>query len=123
MGGYYVDMNANIARSDNTTPGSTSYWEGTPADEIRLTLGRKWDRWLDVSWEVVADRGMDRSVTPSTGYGVHNLRATYRPDSGFLEGTEFRVGIENLFDREYTPALATRTAMGRNLKFTVSKTF
>lgn len=123
MGGYYVDMNANIARSDNTTPGSTSYWEGTPADEIRLTLGRKWDRWLDVSWEVVADRGMDRSVTPSTGYGVHNLRATYRPESGFLEGTEFRVGIENLFDREYTPALATRTAMGRNLKFTVSKTF
>ena len=68
---------------------------------------------------------MDRvnSGEEQGGFAVHHLRATYRPQSGVLEGTELRVGVENLFDREYQPWLATRNAAGRNVKLTVSRTF
>ena len=59
----------------------------------------------------------------SPGYVILNLRATITPQDGLLEGTAFRFGIEYAFDMNYMPALATRPAPGRNLKFTVSKAF
>ena len=40
-----------------------------------------------------------------------------------MTGAEVRLGIENAFDKAYTPALATRTAPGRNVKLTLAKTF
>ena len=54
---------------------------------------------------------------------VRNLRTTWRPQDGVLRGAELRVGVENLFDKEYTPHLSTRVAPGRNVKLTVAKTF
>lgn len=121
--GYYVDVNGNIARGKNTTPGLSGDWVGTPADQLRVTLGRKWDERLDLSWEVVYDAPMTRSTTPTPSSTVHNLRATWRPDNGALDGTEIRVGLENAFDLDYTPHLATRAASGRNLKLTLARTF
>lgn len=117
-------MNANITRGRNTTPGAASpYWSRSPADQIRLTLGRKWGDGLDLSWEAVADARMTRAATATPGVVVHNLRATYRPQNGMLAGAELRLGIENLFDTAYTPHLATRPAAGRNIKLTLAKTF
>lgn len=122
--GVYVDLNANIARGEGVLPGAgKSDWEGIPADQLRMTLGKRWGETLDLSWEVVTDAEMTRSATPSPSFTVHNLRATYRPQSGVLEDTELRVGLENLTDEYYTPHLATRPAPGRNLKLTLSKTF
>jgi hemoglobin/transferrin/lactoferrin receptor protein len=54
---------------------------------------------------------------------VHNLRATYVPQQGVLEGTEIRLGIENVLDTQYQPYLSTRSAAGRNFKLTLAKTF
>lgn len=121
--GFYVDMNANIARGSGSAAGTRYDWGGIPADELRLTLGKKWDDTFDVSWEMVAAADMTRSTTPTPGYAVHNLRAVYRPDAGVLRGAEIRVGVENLFDRDYRPHLATRQATGRNIKVTLAKTF
>jgi len=59
----------------------------------------------------------------SPSYAVHNLRATIAPQQGAWEGVEFRVGVENLFDQQYQPRLATRPAPGRNFKFTLLRTF
>ncbi len=42
---------------------------------------------------------------------------------GGLPVTEFRMGVENLFDTDYRPRLATRDAPGRNIKFTIAKAF
>lgn len=125
--GFYVDLNANIARGDNTTTGTTNpYWRGTPADVVRLTVGKVFDEQLDVSWEMVAAARKTR-VNPGDdevgGYGVHNLRAVYRPQDGVLAGTELWLGIENIFDKQYKTALSTRPAYGRNIKFTIAKTF
>ncbi|MCA0922055.1 TonB-dependent receptor domain-containing protein [Pseudooceanicola nanhaiensis] len=122
--GYYMDVNANLVHGEDATPGaSDDYWDGTPADELRVSFGKRWGEMLDVSWEVVADAEMDRSSSPSDGFVVHNFRTTYRPQEGVLRGTEMRFGVENVFDTEYTPHLSTRPAAGRTFKVTLAKTF
>ena len=125
--GYYADMNATISKGDaRGLLGQEAYWGNAPADSLYLTLGKRWGDELDLSWEMVANARMDRvngTLDDTPGFGIHNLRATYRPQSGALEGSELRVGVENIFDKEYRPHLATRNAPGRNVKLTVAKTF
>ena len=122
--GLYVDLNANIADGDENPPsGDRIDWRGTPADSLQLTVGRKFGEELDLSWELVADREKDANGVTTPGFAVHNLRATYIPQSGVLEGTELRLGIENAFDYDYTRHLSTRPAPGRNIKFGIAKTF
>ncbi|MBS8227036.1 TonB-dependent receptor domain-containing protein [Vannielia litorea] len=122
--GFYVDASANIAYGYDETPGAASdILGGIPAKELRVTFGKRWGEELDLSWEVVAAARQDRDSQPTPGYAVHNLRATYRPQQGALEGMEVRFGIENVGDRLYTPNLATYAAPGRNVKLTLSKVF
>jgi hemoglobin/transferrin/lactoferrin receptor protein len=123
--GLYVDLNANVVKGTVTAP-TAQYWDNAPADTIQATFGRKWHETLDLSWEVVHHLKMDRVNDAADATGaqtVHNLRATYRPDHGALKGTELRVGLENVFDLDYQPHLATYDAPGRNLKFTLTKLF
>ena len=124
QGGFYVDLNANIVSGEETdASGDVSDWRITPADSARLTIGQRFEEELDLSWEIVAAREENREDDHSPGFAVHNLRATYIPQQGVLEGTELRLGIENAFDREYTPHLSTRPAPGRNVKVTLARTF
>ncbi|SFU16086.1 TonB-dependent receptor domain-containing protein [Sedimentitalea nanhaiensis] len=122
--GRYVDLNANISRGNENHPGGTTAdWRGIPADTVQFTLGKQFGEELDLSWEVVADRRYTRSTTPVPGFAVHNLRATYALQQGILEGAEIRIGVENLFDKQYTRRLSTRPARGRNVKLTLAKSF
>jgi len=123
-GGFYIDLNANVIDAENTTSaGDVVDWNNTPADSLRLTLGQHVTPALDLSWEVVAVDEAETNGNTVDGYTTHNLRATYRPQSGVLSGTQFRAGIENVGDIEYTPMLATRAAPGRNFKLSVSRLF
>jgi hemoglobin/transferrin/lactoferrin receptor protein len=122
--GFYVDFNANlVSGEERLSDGSSGEWRNAPADTARMTLGRRFGEALDLSWEVAAARGETFEDERTPGYAVHNLRATWAPQEGWLEGAELRLGIENAGDREYTPYLATRPAPGRNVKLTLSKTF
>ncbi|MFT4149732.1 MAG: TonB-dependent receptor [Paracoccaceae bacterium] len=125
--GLYVDLNANVVRGDQIRlTGVEDYWTNAPTDRLRVTLGKHVTETLDLSWEAVAADRMERVNAPTAeapGYVLHNIRATWRPQSGALEGTEVRVGVENLFDTEYKPWLATRNAPGRTVKLTLAKTF
>ena len=121
--GFYADLNANIVSGEEVGPGAVADWRNTPADSLRVTLGRKFGDALDLSWETVANASVDTAATTVGGFAVHNLRATYVPQSGVLKDTKIRVGIENLFDRDYTPHLSTRPAPGRNVKLTLSHVF
>ncbi|MEO0829769.1 MAG: TonB-dependent receptor, partial [Pseudomonadota bacterium] len=122
--GLYVDVNGSITEASATLEnGVVEDWENRPANNLQVTLGRKWDTGWDTSWEIVAAAERDANGTVSPGYAVHNARATWVPQQGVLEGTEIRFGVENVFDREYTPALSTRAAPGRNYKLTVMRTF
>lgn len=123
--GMYVDFNANIVDGESTsTAGVIGDWRSTPADSARLTLGKRFGDAWDVSYELVGAREVtDSTGSVANGFVVSNLRTTWRPQDGVLRGAEVRVGVENLFDKEYTPHLSTRVAPGRNVKLTVAKTF
>ncbi len=122
--GLYFDLNTNLSRGTEFQPGdATTAWRGVAADNLQFTVGKKFGDELDLSWEVVADKRFDDGVNVVPGFGVHNLRATYKPQHGVLEGTEIRVGVENVFDKQYTRRLSTRPASGRSLKVSLAATF
>ena len=122
--GSYVDFNYD--KSNGTAFGVTGLetdWSNEPADTFRLTVGRKINSDLDLSWEISGATKFENETLEVAPYTTHNLRATYLPASGALKGTEVRFGIENVTDRLYTSRLSTRPAAGRNLKLSLSKNF
>lgn len=126
--GFYMDLNANFAEGEEfyaeASGGGSATWRNTPANTARLTLGRKWDETLDLSWELlVAGETEDNTGETFDGYNISNVRATYIPQSGAFEDFEVRVGIENVFDTNYRPYLSTKDQPGRNFKLTLTKTF
>jgi hemoglobin/transferrin/lactoferrin receptor protein len=130
--GFYIDLNGNITNGDEyRTAGEVVDWRNTPADQYRVTIGQRLSNWADFSAEAVKNAdasrtsvGTDGIVTTETdGFTVFNLRATFTPQSGFLSGTQIRIGAENLTDKFYMPLLATRAAPGRNFKVTLSHMF
>ncbi|MEO0401730.1 MAG: TonB-dependent receptor [Pseudomonadota bacterium] len=123
--GFYVDLNASVSSGEEVLlTGLSQDYRLNPADSARLTIGKKFGNELDLSWELVANRRYDEDPTDvSPGFGISNLRATYIPQSGILDGTEIRFGVENVFDKTYQPRLSTRNATGRSYVLTVSKTF
>ncbi|MEM6618248.1 MAG: ligand-gated channel, partial [Pseudomonadota bacterium] len=122
--GWYADVAANFSTGDATLEnGTVQDWRLNPQDDIRLTVGRKFGEELDISWELVAARRYDRGGANVAGYGVNNLRVTYAPQSGVLQGAEIRFSVENIFDKAYQPRLATQNATGRNVKLSLAKTF
>jgi hemoglobin/transferrin/lactoferrin receptor protein len=122
--GFYIDANANIAEGSEITEASGSTeWRGTPANSLGLTIGQKIGEELDVSWEIVANDALTIGDEDFDSFTVHNLRATYIPQSGVLEGVEMRASIENAFNEDYTAALSTRPGVGRNVILSVAKSF
>lgn len=126
--GVYLDFAGHLGDGTEINPdGSETVWRNSPADRAQVTLGRKWDDHLDLSWEIVhaADRrdALGADLPDST---VHNLRATWTPDTqGWLQGSEVRFGIENLLDADYVGHLSSpsRKAPGRTFKMSLTKTF
>ncbi|MBN9889410.1 TonB-dependent receptor plug domain-containing protein [Salipiger abyssi] len=123
--GTYVDFQGSWTEGTEYADGlSDTDWRNKPGDAVGLTLGRKWGDWLDMSWEVRhTTDARDALQEDLPDYTVHNLRATYKPQSGAFEGTEIRFGIENAFDLDYTGNLSSRDAPGRTYKLGLSKVF
>jgi hemoglobin/transferrin/lactoferrin receptor protein len=52
--GTYVDFAGHRADGTEFNPdGTSAVWRNTAADRLQLTVGKKWDNWLDLSWEMV----------------------------------------------------------------------
>lgn len=122
--GLYTDLNANFTDGEETTGAFiTQDWRNQAANSLRLTVGKKFNDTLDLSWEVIAADSITINGVRDSGYVAHNLRATVAPQGGVWQDTEFRVSVENVFDEQYQPNLSTRPAAGRNFKLTLAKTF
>jgi len=123
--GFYTDLNATIGDGEEVdSTGAVSDWRNQAQDNLRLTVGKVFNDTYDLSWETVLADSITTGGTRSSGYDVHNLRLTVAPEGkGVWKDTEFRVGIENIFDEQYTPNLASRPQPGRNFKLTLAKTF
>ncbi|MHA7867668.1 MAG: TonB-dependent receptor domain-containing protein [Salipiger thiooxidans] len=123
--GVYFDLQGSTGQGTEYAEGvPDTDWRNQPATTVGLTLGRKWGEWLDTSWEVrhTAD-ARDALLEDLPDYTVHNLRATWKPQNGALEGTEVRFGLENAFDLDYTGNLSSRKAPGRTYKLGITKVF
>ena len=122
--GIYLDFNGNIVDGQRLrTTGVKDDWTNLPANTYQLSLGKRFGRVFDIRWEGVLAEDRDINGTLHEGYNVHNLRASYFASSGILEDVVLRLSAENIFDKYYTPALATRPAAGRNFKLSLSKLF
>lgn len=96
-----------------------------PADELTLTVGgRLPENGFELGWTGHFADGQDRSSSPSDGYVVHDLYASWKPEDGVLENTEFRASVENVFDRTYKPHLAlSDNSPGMTAKFSIAQQF
>ncbi|MCJ2188830.1 TonB-dependent receptor plug domain-containing protein [Novosphingobium beihaiensis] len=122
--GFYADFNGNIVKGTRLlTSGEVNDWVNLPANTYQLAIGKRFGRVADIRWEGVLAEDRDTNGTIHEGYDVHNLRASFSPEVGFLKFVTFRLSVENLFDTYYEPALATRPAVGRNFKGAVSFQF
>jgi hemoglobin/transferrin/lactoferrin receptor protein len=124
---FYMDFNASRIRGEWVTG---EYFNNTPSDTAQLTVGKHFlDDQLDLAVEVLHAWSNERTTSTSgataasDSYTVAGLTAAYIPDSGLAQGVEFRASIDNLFDLDYQPYLSSRSAPGRNLTLSVTKTF
>ncbi len=125
--GLYLDLAGHLGESTEYNPdGTNTTWRNSPADRLQLTMGKKWDDRVDLSWEIVhaADR-RDALGGDLSNCTIHNLRATLRPEQGWLDGTEVRFGVENVLDADYVGHLSSpsRKSPGRTFKVSLTKSF
>ncbi|MEM1374772.1 MAG: TonB-dependent receptor [Pseudomonadota bacterium] len=147
---FFVNVAAATNRGDVTQLSDGTIvdqpFEQNTADNIELTVGRSFlDDQLDVFVTIdhnFANRrtedGVFGELVPTFGgTSVPNTSPTaeseaftlvdvgmgYAPRSGALEGTEIRASINNLFDEQYRAYGTSRFGEGRNVVFSVAKTF
>ncbi|MEM9581784.1 MAG: TonB-dependent receptor plug domain-containing protein [Pseudomonadota bacterium] len=129
--GWYTDFNAAVIRGDDMT--NRNRFEQTPADQIRLTVGKRMlDDQLNLNAEAVHYRANTRTdstspfsvgTLPTESATIFNIGASYRPNTGNWKGVEVIFGIDNVTDRAYAPYLSTRNIPGRNVKLSIAKSF
>ncbi|MCL6485014.1 MAG: TonB-dependent receptor, partial [Janthinobacterium lividum] len=63
-------------------------------------------------------------LPPSKGYALHTLFASWDGGQGIWHGTQLRLTVDNVFNRNYMPYLSEAvTGVGRNAKLSVSRKF
>lgn len=104
--------------------------DGADLDSLpnnRVTLSVNWranDDWKLGLRSTLADGRDKPSGAHRGGYGVHDVFATWTPQDGAAKGIEVHMGVDNLTDRDYTPATwVSGPAPGRNFKLAVSRAF
>lgn len=106
----------------------------TPADTLALTLAHRLpDRGLEFGWTVTAVDSISTSSRNATtgvitttafkGYVTNDLFVSWRPQSGALQGSDIRFGIDNVFDTDFRNNLAQENGKGRNIKLTLTRSF
>lgn len=132
IGGFFARGNASFIDGKNRLTGD--YLNTIPANDYRLTLGyADAGTGLSGGWTAEFAERQDK-VTPGSfasagsglatpGYTVHNLFFAFKPQSGAAKGFEFRIAVDNVFDKQYRRHLSALAAEGQSFKFTVANTF
>ena len=132
IGGFFARGNMSFINGKNRLTGE--YLNTIPANDYRLTLGyADAASGLSGGWTGEFAERQDKvtqgafssagSGVPTPGYSIHNLFLTFKPQNGPAKGFEFRVAVDNLFDKQYRRHLSSLAAEGRNVKFTIASTF
>jgi hemoglobin/transferrin/lactoferrin receptor protein len=132
MGGFFARGNASFIDGKNRLTGD--YLNTIPANDYRLTLGyADAASGLSGGWTGEFAERQDKVTTgafasagsglPTPGYTIHNLFFAFKPQSGAARGFEFRIAMDNVFDKQYRRHLSSLAAEGQSFKFTVANTF
>ncbi len=105
----------------NTLPNNrlvlSASWQATSSWKfgMRSTLAASRDKPVSATNPAGEDRA---------GFGTHDIYAIWTPDQGALQGVEVNFGIDNVTNKNYTPATyLLGPAAGRNFKISLSRTF
>lgn len=132
IGGFFARANASFIDGRNRL--TDAYLNTIPANDYRVTLGyADAASGLSGGWSGEFAERQDK-VTPGSfasagsglatpGYTVHNLFFAFKPQSGTAKGFEFRIAVDNVFDKQYRRHLSSLAAEGQSFKFTVANTF
>jgi hemoglobin/transferrin/lactoferrin receptor protein len=120
---WFVGAGLSIARGQNDAGG----WLGSiPQDRLTLSGGvRPWDDWeLGARATFAADQTqVPAAGSPSDGYQLLDLYATWTPEGGPLGNATVRFGIDNVFDEAYTIYPNGLPQPGRSLEISATFTF
>ncbi|KZL03356.1 MULTISPECIES: TonB-dependent receptor [unclassified Pseudovibrio] len=122
---WYGNLGASVTRGDNLS--DDEYLDSVAADNLFLSVGYKiTDYNLDVSWRSDLYAEQDRvndADDASPGYALHSARLAWKPEDGFLAGSEVRASVTNIFDQKHTAHLSETEGKGRSFKLSLVKTF
>lgn len=126
--GLYADGTLTLANHSEQSYSATAgaVWRDylyVPANQVALTLGKRWDNGWDVAWSLQAAERRDINGTEHAGWGVNDLSVRYTPQSSILAGATIDFAVENVFDKRYKQTISSLNEPGRNYKLTISKTF
>ncbi len=132
LGGFFACVNASFINGKNRLTGD--YLNTIPANDYRLTLGyADAASGLSGGWTGEFAERQDNVTTgafssagsglPTPGYTVYNLFFAFKPQSGAAKGFEFRIAMDNVFDKQYRRHLSSLAAEGQSFKFTVANIF
>jgi len=132
LGGFFARANASFV--DGKDQLTDNYLNTIPANDYRLTLGYvDAATGLSVGWTGEFAERQDKVTTgafssagsglPTPGYSVHNLFFAFRPQGGAAKGFEFRIAVDNVFDKPYRRHLSALAAEGQSFNFTVANMF
>ena len=132
IGGFFARGNASFIDGKDRLTGA--YLNTIPANDYRLTLGyADASTGLSGGWTGEFAERQDKVATgafssagsgfPTPGYTVHNLFLAFKPQTGVAKGFEFRIAIDNIFDKQYRRHLSSLDAEGQSFKFTIANTF
>lgn len=131
---------ASLSKQRGTRTGSQRdpWGQDEPVSTIapdKLMAGLGWrlpDLGASIGWqgrfvakqERVLPVGNVYRLPPSKGYALHTLFASWNGKQGVWRGTEVRLTVDNVFNRNYMPYLSEAvTGVGRNAKLSLSRKF
>ena len=95
---------------------------GWRVPDLGASIG--WQGRFVAKQERVLPVGSVYRLPPSKGYALHTLFASWNGKQGVWRGTEVRLTVDNVFNRNYMPYLSEAvTGVGRNAKLSVSRKF
>lgn len=123
LSNWFVGGGLSIARGESDDGEELG---SIPQDRLTLRGGFRpapaWEIGARATFAAEQDR-VPAGSTPSDGYELLDLYASYAPEDGALAGTIFRVGVDNVFDENYTIYPNGLPQPGRNLKLSATFTF
>ncbi|MTI45533.1 TonB-dependent receptor [Roseibium hamelinense] len=122
---WYAGLGGSVIRGDNLT--NDIALNAVPADSVFVKLGYVYRPWnIDFGWKgdfVAAQERVGDNESKTSGYALHNLYASWKPEDGHFRNSELRFNIDNIFDKAYRNHLSDDEGAGRSFKLSFTQRF